>query len=172
MLTLQKKQGNLIDFKVDFIVNASNTTLRLGSGVSMILKRACGSELQAEMDVIRQEFSSKKEYIQQGDVLATRSFELLNTKYILHAAVIDYNPGIKQFEGKPTLKTIQNILENCIPYLKWFESEYSKIPVISFPYIGCGVGGLKKEDVYLEFSTFVEKYKDKVNASILLIEFN
>ena len=44
------KQGNLLDEEnATFIVNASNTRLILGSGVSMAFKRHCGIELQKVM---------------------------------------------------------------------------------------------------------------------------
>jgi len=38
------KQGNLLSEEADFIVNASNTKLILGSGVSMAFKRHCGKK--------------------------------------------------------------------------------------------------------------------------------
>ncbi|MDF1874111.1 macro domain-containing protein [Sulfurimonas sp. SAG-AH-194-I05] len=47
---LSVKQGNLLDEEeATFIVNASNTKLILGSGVSMAFKRHCGHKLQQEI---------------------------------------------------------------------------------------------------------------------------
>lgn len=171
MITLKKETGNILDFNVDFLVNASNTNLRLGSGVSMVLKRACGPQLQIQMNLIREEVTKNNRNIQQGEVFATPSYDLSNAKYILHAAVINYNIGVKQFEGKPSIETIELILNNCIPYWKWFEKEYSKVPVALFPYLGCGVGGLEKQDVQIVFDEFIKKRHKNVNATIVLVKW-
>jgi len=154
MIELNLLKGNITDIETDFIVNASNTTLRLGSGISMVLKRACGPKLQESMDKIRETVYAKNLLINQGDVYATNTYELHNAKYVLHAAVINYNPGVKQFESKPSLQTIKDILENTIPYILWFEDKFKSSPVIAFPYIGCGVGGLNKADVKKVFEDF------------------
>ncbi len=48
--TCTVKQGNLLnEDNATFIVNASNTTLVLGSGVSAAFRKKCGMQLQQEM---------------------------------------------------------------------------------------------------------------------------
>jgi O-acetyl-ADP-ribose deacetylase (regulator of RNase III) len=171
MINLQTCQGNILDFKADFIVNASNTTLKLGSGVSMVLKKACGPQLQTEMLKIREDIYKHNRLIELGEVFATKSFEHHNSQYVLHAAVVNYNPGVKQFEGKPSLETIKTILKNCIPYFDWFYTEYNRAPKIVFPYIGCGVGGLNPQNVEIVFEEFVKHYQYKVKVNILLVAY-
>lgn len=100
---LQQVTGNIVKFEADFIVNASNTKLILGSGVSMAFKRHCGIELQHEMDEVRVKLKS----IKQGDVVATSSGMASNFKYTLHAAVMNYAMGVNQKGKKPLLKTIE-----------------------------------------------------------------
>lgn len=163
-------KGDLLDQDVDFIVNASNTTLKLGSGVSMVLKRACGSELQNEMDKIREDIYKQKQLIEPGSVFATPSFNLSSARFILHAAVINYNPGVKQFEGKPKLDTIRQILENCIPYIQYFYDKTGRKPSIAFPLLGCGVGGLDKNDVKAVFVEFTKDFED-LYAEIVLVDY-
>lgn len=169
-MKLLEVNGNLVSQKVDFIVNPSNTTLKLGSGVSMILKRACGPELQVVMDNIRDHFYSEGKLIEQGEVFATPSFNLIDrTPYILHGAVMNYNPSIKQSDAKPTLKTVRLILENCIPYVDFFIKKHGRNPTVAFPYIGCGVGGLNKSDVKQIFKGFVEE-NAHIEMTIFLVE--
>jgi O-acetyl-ADP-ribose deacetylase (regulator of RNase III) len=172
MIKLEKCQGNILDFKTDFIVNASNTTLSLGSGVSMVLKKACGNELQSELLKIRQGIYNEDRLIEPGEVFATSSFNHQNSQYVLHAAVINYNPGVKQFEGKPSIDTIRTILENCVLYFDWFYSSHGEVPRVVFPYIGCGVGGLNPQRVETVFEEFVEKYKQKTDATIYLVKYS
>lgn len=169
-MELLSVRSNLLSQEADFIVNASNTTLKLGSGVSMVLKRACGVELQIEMDRIREQVYSEGSEIQQGDVLATSSFALDNSLYILHAAVMNYNVGVKQLGARPSLDTIELILNNCIPYIEFFLENYKKAPTVAFPYLGCGVGGLEKQHVKKVFEDYVAKNID-INARLILVEF-
>lgn len=72
---------NLKSIKADYIVNASNTRLILGSGVSMAIKRHCGFEIQKEMAVLAP--------IAQGEVVITSAGKAENFKQILHAAITD-----------------------------------------------------------------------------------
>jgi hypothetical protein len=68
VIKLDFVQGSLLDYEVDMLVNASNTTLRLGSGVSMVLKRASGPELQHSMDQLRLQRTRANQEILPGDV--------------------------------------------------------------------------------------------------------
>lgn len=65
------KQGDLLgEESATFIVNASNTRLILGSGVSMAFNRHCGTELQYEMTSRLGEIGHT---LSKGDVIATSS---------------------------------------------------------------------------------------------------
>ena len=155
-LELHQVFGNLVMQEADFIVNASNTKLILGSGVSMAIRRHCGMGLQQEMNAVRAKVEDAGGIIKQGDVLQTSSAGAKNFSYILHAAVMNYGQGVRHGEKQPSLATIERILVNCIPY---FErgAESGKQVVAAFPYLGCGVGGLDKRDVLQVFESFVAK---------------
>jgi len=167
---LQKVHGNLLTFDADFIVNASNTKLILGSGVSMAFKRHCGVELQGLMNAAKFSIEQNKQTINHGDVIATPPGHAKNFKYALHAAVIDYGKGAQHSERKPTLEIIRVILFNTLPYLNWFSERFNKTIIIVFPLIGCGIGGLNKSDVLEVFEKF-SKQEVKINCIIKVCEF-
>ena len=96
------KYGNVLSEEADFIVNASNTKLLLGSGVSLAFKRHCGIKLQKEMNDIIKNING---FLQQGDVVLTSSADAKNFTYCLHAVIIDYNIDIRQNNKKPSLNT-------------------------------------------------------------------
>ena len=151
--TITIKKGNLLqEDGADFIINASNTSLILGSGVSMAFKRHCGLELQDAMN----EELSKRGKLSKGDVVRTPSFAS-NFEYALHCAVMDYNQGEKQRD--PTLLTILNILKNIELELENYSTHFQKKIKIVLPLLGCGVGGLSKKDV-------IEIYKKHFSKEI------
>lgn len=142
--------GDIITAKADYIVNASNTAMRLGSGVSGALKRVCGSELERAM----QEALNKRlnlGSLTQGEVLKTASFGL-EAGAILHAAVMNYTD--KSAPKAPSLDTIRQILKNIQKLILAdiaSKSKASKSPSegisLALPLLGCGVGGLKASEV-------------------------
>ena len=148
------KQGNLLQEDAIFIVNASNTRLVLGSGVSMAFKNHCGSTLQQEMLEIYQKVDKP---IEQGTVFATSAGDAKNFKYALHASVMNYNQGTRYAEKIPTLATIQDILENIEGYLEWFSQKSDNPMKLVLPLMGCGVGGLEKEAVIKAYKSFFER---------------
>ena len=104
------KRGDMLGEEwAEFVVNPSNTSLILGSGVSAALQNLCGRELQKEMDSAKEQAG---EEIKQGVVLLTPS-TCDKFAYILHAAVMDYAQKRRAFgEANPTLQTIETMLFN------------------------------------------------------------
>lgn len=150
--TLTARMGNLVmEPNATFIVNASNTQMLLGSGVSMAFKRHCGSGLEAEM---QRKLVSIDGGIRPGDVVATSSGEAGNFRYALHAAVMNYDPGVRQRDKYPTLETIRTILENIEAYLSWYAAHHSPQMKLVLPLLGCGVGGLDKREVLELYRAF------------------
>ncbi len=150
------KQGNLLgEENATFVVNASNTKLLLGSGVSMAFARHCGRCLQEEM---LQSLTKIEESLEQGDVVATSSGDALNFRYALHAAIMNYNCGIRQKNKAPTLDVIQKSLINIEAYLEWYAGKKDdKLLKLVLPLMGCGVGGLGKEDVLTLYHDFFKR---------------
>ena len=147
------KQGNLLDETADFIVNASNTKLILGSGVSMSFKRKCGYELQKLMN---KELILRKK-LQKGDVVLTSSANAENFKYALHVAVMDYNDRVKGNDRNPTLEDIKKGLQNIEQLIQKFAFKEKK--KIAIPLLGCGVGGLDKSEV-------IKLYKESFQKTV------
>lgn len=150
--TIKIKCGNLLEEKsATFIVNASNTRMILGSGVSMAFKRHCGIELQTLM---YQELERKNEPLEQGDVLCTTTANATNFEYALHVAVMNYNKNVLTKEQKPTLQTIENSLHNIEEYLKHYTNKHNVAIKLVLPLMGCGVGGLNKNRVIKSYFDF------------------
>ena len=150
------KVGNLLDEpEATFIVNASNTTLQLGSGVSAAFKKACGIALQREMDACyrRLELPLKK-----GDVVATSSGEAKHFLYALHLCVMDYNQGVRREKKLPTLREIEDGLENIERYLRWYAQKHpdDRIKLV-LPLLGCGAGGLDPGEVLGLYERFFSR---------------
>lgn len=153
------KQGNLLEeSNATFIVNASNTRLLLGSGVSMAFKRHCGYELQQEMSA---KLESLGDVVQKGDVIATSSGRATNFKYALHAAIMDYNPGKRGNEKLPILTDISNVLKSIESYVRWYiEEKNNHKAKLVLPLMGCGVGGLDKHEVIKLYKSFFQRAID------------
>jgi len=152
--SIKIKQGNLLNEEADFIVNASNTKLILGSGVSMAFKRHCGIELQHEMNSVLKSIEGN---LIQGDVVATSSSRASNFKYSLHVSVMNYNQGVKYNEKNPTIQIIEKALQNIENYLLWYAKYKSDTMKLVLPLMGCGVGGLDKTNVIKTYETFFNR---------------
>ena len=152
--TLHTKQGDITKVSADFVVNASNTSLILGSGVSMAFKRHCGHLLQQQMN---EALHSLGHPLAPGDVVATSAGKAANFRYVLHVAVINYHRGIPKSDKNPTIKTIETSLHNIEAYLQWYYKRYTKHITLAIPLLGCGVGGLEKEKVIMCYNDFFSR---------------
>jgi appr-1-p processing enzyme family protein len=146
------KQGDLLTAKADFAVNPSNTAMLLGSGVSMAFKRKCGILLEKYM----QDALKRCGAISQGDVIKTAS-NYDNFPHVLHAAVMNYTE--KNKPKVPTIQTIKEILQN-LQQILLLEQEDNL--TLAIPLIGCGIGGLEKSEVILEYKNFF-LYQEKAD---------
>jgi len=141
MYKITIKQGNIFDEKEsDFIVNPSNTDLFLGSGVSAVFRKTCGSEMQTEM--------KKLAPVKQGDVVTTTCPKNPDFKYALHTAVMDYSKP----NPSPTYGTIKTILRNIEKLIK----PHAPCKIV-LPLMGTGVGGLDKEKVIRIYKEFFSR---------------
>ncbi len=138
--------GNIIDVdKADFVVNASNTKLILGSGVSMAIKRHCGFEIEREMELFAP--------IKLGNVVKTSSGNATNFNALLHAAITD-------IKIPTTIQVVHDALVNIDKYC-------SKDSKLAIPLLGTGAGKLDKVEVLDLFTTFFKNVEYKVFVYIL-----
>ena len=129
-------RDNITNATGDYIVNASNTRLILGSGISMAIKRHCGFEIQKEM--------SNQSPIKQGQVVKTSAGKSTHFKAVLHAAITDMKLAT-------TLDVIYTALINIDSYC----DESTKLIM---PLLGTGIGGLNRDEVLAMYQEF---YKNK-----------
>ncbi|MBI5169766.1 MAG: macro domain-containing protein [Candidatus Eisenbacteria bacterium] len=116
--------GDVTRLEAEAIVNASNTTLTLGGGVSGSIHDAAAQGLQQEMHRI----AARRE-IAPGDVVMTESHGLPNTKRILHAATTTGDPAI-------VVRAIEAALALC---------EQHHLASLALPALATGTGDLSLE---------------------------
>ena len=165
---IELKQGNLVlEEDVDFIVNASNTSLVLGSGVSMAFTRHCGRELQVEMNELLVEIRKTGYLLKKGDVIPSSSGLANNFKHALHVVTVDSNPGVHFMEKNPTLSDIDKGLLNIEKVIVEYAKLHNRTRVsIVLPMLGCGVGGLSKKEVIEKYDQF---FTSRVNENSEII---
>ncbi len=141
---ISKERGN-------YIVNASNTILNLGSGVSGILKRMC-----PELQNVMWEWLNRNGFLKPGEIAVT-PYPCEEFEYAMHAAVMDYRNEAEKIN--PDYERIEKICKNIAKFLG-----DKKTKVIT-PLLGTGVGGLVKAKVY----KIMKKHFEKLNAEIILV---
>lgn len=136
--------------EIDAIVNAANTWLKPGGGVSGAIHRAAGPELEKECQ--------KYAPIKTGEAVLTKAYNLPN-KYVIHCLGPRY--GIDKPEDK--------LLADC--YINALKiAEEHKLSSIAFPAISTGIFGYPiKEATKVVFDT-MKIMINKLN-SIKIIRF-
>jgi len=162
------KEGNLLlESDATFIVNASNTKLILGSGVSMAFKHHCGDILEKEMQELLSRIDGG---LSSGDVVATSSGKATNFTYALHVAVMNYNKGAKI--KKPTLQIIYVAMKQIEKYLYWYFKNHEKGNIkLVLPLLGCGVGGLNIKDVLNIYKNFFSNRDIPFKCEVLIYAY-
>ncbi len=158
------KLGNLVDENSDFIVNASNTALELGSGVSRAFFCKCGgNEFQKIL------YSLKSDNLKQGDVVRSIS-NAKNFDFALHACIMNYTK--KSLPKNPTLDTIKMCLKNIENKLIEYAMIFKKDKIsLALPLMGCGVGGLDKKEVLEIYKNFfINKIQENINLENIVFE--
>jgi len=117
--------GNIAEHHADVLVNASNTVLQLGTGVSGAIRRAAAPELQEEMH--------RYAPIPWGSVAITEPYGL-PCSYLFHAAVIDRNHV-----------TGPAVLRACLANV-FLRADELGVKSIALPALGTGAGGLDVRD--------------------------
>jgi O-acetyl-ADP-ribose deacetylase (regulator of RNase III) len=129
-------EGSLTDGDETVLVNASNTQVDLGSGVSAAIARACGPSFQAHIHAARDKVYRGP--MSPGDVLFTHAGDHPRAKYVAHAAVMDYRGagGV----AHPDAVRIERCLVNLWKGLESVPGE-DRLSV-ALPALGAGTGRL------------------------------
>uniref|UniRef100_UPI00398F1251 protein mono-ADP-ribosyltransferase PARP14-like n=1 Tax=Pristiophorus japonicus TaxID=55135 RepID=UPI00398F1251 len=117
---VEVKRGDITQECVKAIVNSTNATLNLNSGVSGAIFTAAGSTV---MDECKQLGS------QPGDGVVVTGSGNLTCDYIIHM-VGQTNPAM-------ITASVEKVLQEC---------EKKQITTVSFPALGTGIGGVKPQD--------------------------
>jgi len=113
-------QGDIAAQSADALVNAANTSLRMGSGVAGALKRAAGSGLNEE--------AVAKGPVELGGVATTDAYAL-EADYVIHAAAMPAG-------GQATAESIRDATRNTLA-----EADALDCESLVLPALGCGIAG-------------------------------
>ena len=144
-------QGDIAAQSADALVNAANTSLRMGSGVAGALKRAAGSGLDDE--------AVAKGPVDLGGVATTEAYDL-DAEYVIHAAAMP--PG-----GQATAESIQRATRNALA-----EADALDCESLVLPALGCGIAGFDFEDGVRIICTVVDEYQPDSLADVRLIAYS
>ncbi len=134
-------KGDITDLEVDAIVNAANSSLKMGGGVAGAILRKGGRIIQEECDKIG--------YCPVGGAVITSAGKL-KAKYVIHAV------GPRMGEGDEDNK-LRNATLNSLEL-----ADKYKVTSIAFPAISTGIFGYPKDkcaDIML--STIVKYLSEK-----------
>ena len=152
-MSLQIIRNDITKMKVDVIVNAANTGLKMGGGVCGAIFKAAGAEnLQKECDSIGK--------CNTGEAVITKGYNLPAT-YIIHT------PGpIWNGENKTN-----DLLKNC--YLNSLKLALEhKVESIAFPLISSGIYGYPKELAFKIAVEAVQEFLFENDMEVYLMVFD
>ena len=146
--------GDITEINVDVVVNAANTSLKMGGGVCGSIFRAAGAEkLQKECDEIGG--------IDTGQAVITNAYNL-PAKYIIHTAGPIYNGGS---EGEEIL------LRDC--YLNSLNlAKENKCRSIAFPLISSGIYGYPKDEALAVAKDSIKSFLLENDMEVFMVKFS
>lgn len=118
-------QGDITEETTEAIVNAANNKLIMGGGVAGAIRQKGGSVIQEE--------AKKIAPIEIGEAVVTGAGKL-KSKYVIHSATMGMDFVTDEEKIRAATK---NALQRA---------EEKKISSLSFPALGCGVGGFSTEE--------------------------
>lgn len=123
-------QGNLLDAKVDAVVNTVNTVGIMGKGIALMFKE------QFPNNFVAYERACERQEVQIGRMFVTENRELFGPRWIVNF------PTKAHWRTKTKMEWIDTGLEDLVRVIR--EKE---IRSIAIPPLGCGNGGLEWADV-------------------------
>lgn len=135
MVDITLHHASLTDGPETVLVNASNTTVYLGSGVSAAIRRACGFGYQ---DHIQEALARVHgESMEPGMVLMTDAGTHPTARHVAHIAVMDYRD--RSESSFPTLEIVRLGCQNLWPAVADLPGGPHSVAMVA---LGAGVGNL------------------------------
>lgn len=130
---IKELSGNLLDAKVEALVNTVNTVGVMGRGIALQFKQAFPDNFKAyEAACRRHEVKPGRMFVFRRDTLGTNQ----NPRYIINF------PTKRHWRGKSRMEDIDVGLNDLVRVIK-----EEGIRSIALPPLGCGSGKLRWEDV-------------------------
>ena len=150
-MTFKVISEDITKLKLDAIVNAANTSLKMGGGVCGAIFRSAGlNNLKEACNTLAP--------IGTGEAVITSGFAL-PAKYIIHTAGPVYDPKDKEKSKKQLTKTYKSSL-----YL----AKDNNIKSIAFPLISAGIYGYPKLEAYKIAKEVIEQFLDENIMDVFL----
>jgi O-acetyl-ADP-ribose deacetylase (regulator of RNase III) len=129
------RQGSLTDGDETLLVNASNTNVTLGTGVSGAIRRACGAGYQEHIArALAREHGGP---MAPGDVLVTDAGRHPRARWVAHCAVMDYRQGFGA-RSYPTPDVIRACCTNLLGAIERLPAPVT----VAMVALGAGTGQL------------------------------
>ncbi|NLP37756.1 MAG: macro domain-containing protein [Firmicutes bacterium] len=147
-------QNDITKMQVDAIVNAANTSLKMGGGVCGAIFRAAGAkELQAECDAIGG--------CPTGEAVITKGYKL-PAKYIIHT------PGPVWQGGK---QGEEELLRSCYFNSLQLAKEYN-CKSVAFPLISAGIYGYPLDEAIKVAAMTINDFLRDEEMDVYLVLFD
>lgn len=159
-------QGSLVEGDARVLVNASNTNVQLGSGVSGAIRRACGPGFQEHLvEALRARFGGP---MAPGEVLVTDAGTHPTAKWVAHVAVMDYREGMHG-GSFPDLARVRASCVKLWDALEHLEDTKLSVAMVA---LGTGTGGLGLRDsVEMACATLTEHLRTREHSRMDRVVF-
>lgn len=146
---------DITKIKVDAIVNAANTDLRMGGGVCGAIFKAAGAQkLQADCDELAP--------IKTGEAVITPGFDL-PAKFVIHAAGPIYRDWSKEQNHQHLRSAYINSMKRAVE---------NKCESIAFPLISSGIYGYPKEEAIQVAISAIQDFLAHHDIDVTLVVFD
>ncbi|MBN2358822.1 MAG: macro domain-containing protein [Deltaproteobacteria bacterium] len=155
-------QGSLTDGGALLLVNAANTNVNLGSGVSGAIRAACGRGYQDRIHAALQERYGGP--MEPGQVLITDAGAHPIARWVAHVAVMDYRQGFSA-RSFPTPERLERCYVNLWRAIETIE-EADEISIAAVA-LGAGTGNVGlRNSVERACATLVEHLEQTERSRI------
>lgn len=124
------KQGNLLDARVEAVVNTVNTVGVMGKGIALMFKERFPENFSAYVR------ACKSGHIRPGRMFVTEDANLFGRQCVINF------PTKQHWRGRTRVEWIEDGLQDLVRIIK-----EKQIRSIAIPPLGCGNGGLDWKDV-------------------------